>query len=87
MNPSYIRLFQIFSRRNLERVNVLINISNRESNKINKKRRSYIILIRRERDSKLDISIFKISITHLKRVLYTLIIIRIILLHKNIKRS
>ena len=43
-----------------------MNIYNRKSNKVSKKRRSYIISIRRERDSKLDVLIFKISIKKFK---------------------
>ena len=43
-----------------------MNIFNREFNKSNKKYRSYIISIRRERDFKFDILIFKISIDTLK---------------------
>ena len=36
-----------------------MNIFNRESNKASKKRRNYIISIRRERDFKLDVLISK----------------------------
>ena len=43
-----------------------MNIFNRESNKVNKKRKSYIISIRRERDSKLDVLVSKILIKILK---------------------
>ena len=50
----------------MKRVNALINVFDREFNKSNKKRRSYIISIRRERDFKLDVLIFKILIDTLK---------------------
>ena len=52
----------IQKRNDSKRANALINVVNREFYKISKKRRSYIISIRRERDSKLDILISKILI-------------------------
>ena len=50
----------------MKRANALINIFNREFNKSNKKRRSYIISIRRERNLKLDVLISKILVDTLK---------------------
>ena len=52
----------IQERDDSKRVNALINVSNRELNKSNKKRRSYVISIRRKRDLKLDVLIFKILV-------------------------
>ena len=56
----------IQERNDSKRANALINIFNREFNKSSKKRRNYIISIRRKRDSKLDVLIFKILIQILK---------------------
>ena len=42
-----------------KRINILINIFDRKFNKIDKKRRNYVISIWREYDFKLDILIFK----------------------------